>query len=510
MHSEGRRTTSSPSFWGHSEDAGLDLGDVSAHEEHQIVRRLATGRFDDWAAAAARVGYCTNPIRVRGTTTSFDASTGQALSSYSSDSEPMGVLHLRCGNRRADVCPSCSRVYAADMFHLIRCGVAGGKGVPTEVADNPLVFATLTAPSFGAVHTAASSRGRCHPRSGRQADCPHGRTQSCVARHTDDDPLLGQPLCWECYDYASQVVWQWWAPELWRRFTIALRRAVARDLGVKPHQLSNVATVQYAKVAEFQLRGVVHFHALVRCDGPRTDDGFAPAPGAITAQRLCELIKQAARDIGFTAPAVLDEPLTRSLRFGEQLDARPVLTARRTDDPEQPLKPEQVAGYLAKYATKAATTSAGGGTNPHLERLKKVAGAIALTAAEETQPDEELVPYELMSHWVHMLGFRGHFATKSRRYSVTLGALRRARRRAQHLIARAKEDGRYLDLGAMELELMTEDDDETTLVIGDWRYAGTGWETAGDAALARGAAARAREYAQWKAQQLRGTSNRRV
>src|SRR3712207_7797894 len=33
--------------------------------------------------------------------------------------------------------------------------------------------------------------------------------------------LLGQPLCSECYDYASHVVWQWFAPNLWRRFTIA-------------------------------------------------------------------------------------------------------------------------------------------------------------------------------------------------------------------------------------------------------------------------------------------------
>jgi replication initiator protein RepSA len=29
--------------------------------------------------------------------------------------------------------------------------------------------------------------------------------------------------------------------------------------------------------------------------------------------------------------------------------------------------------------------------------------------------------------WAHMLGFGGHFSSKSRRYSTTLGALRRAR-----------------------------------------------------------------------------------
>jgi hypothetical protein len=104
-----------------------------------------------------------------------------------------------------------------------------------------------------------------------------------------------------------------------------------------------------------------------------------------------------------------------------------------------------------------------------------------------------------MANWVHMLGFRGHFATKSRRYSITLGALRRARRRAQILIAAARRDGRRIDLAGLEAELMADDEDETTLVIGDWRFAGTGWETAGDAALAKAAAARAREYAQWKA-----------
>jgi len=74
------------------------------------------------------------------------------------------------------------------------------------------------------------------------------------------------------------VVWQWWAPDLWRRFTIALRRLIAHTLGVPAVRLAEVATVQYAKVAEYQLRGLVHFHALVRLDGPRTPDGFAPAP----------------------------------------------------------------------------------------------------------------------------------------------------------------------------------------------------------------------------------------
>lgn len=42
---------------------------------------------------------------------------------------------------------------------------------------------------------------------------------------------------------------------------------------------------------------------------------------------------------------------------------------------------------------------------------------------------------------------------------------------------------------------------ETTLVIGHWQYVGTGWNTEGERVLAIAAAARAREYAQEKAQQ---------
>jgi hypothetical protein len=56
-----------------------------------------------------------------------------------------------------------------------------------------------------------------------------------------------------------------------------------------------------------------------------------------------------------------------------------------------------------------------------------------------------------------MLGFRGHFSTKSRRYSTTLGALRDARaewRRAQAMAGRPATD--------------------TTYVLAHWVFAGTG------------------------------------
>ena len=137
----------------------LKLNHLSPEVSRLVVARLVSKDFGAWTDALARVGNCVRPVRLRGTSERIDAETGEVLSSFSSADHPLGVVHVRCGNRRASECPSCSRLYAADMFHLIRAGVTGGKTVPESVADHPLLFATLTAPSFGRVHTS----GRCHP-----------------------------------------------------------------------------------------------------------------------------------------------------------------------------------------------------------------------------------------------------------------------------------------------------------------------------------------------------------
>ena len=38
--------------------------------------------------------------------------------------------------------------------------------------------------------------------------------------------------------------------------------------------------VRFVKVAEYQARGVVHFHAIIRLDA-NTDDGYAPPPAGL-------------------------------------------------------------------------------------------------------------------------------------------------------------------------------------------------------------------------------------
>ena len=297
------------------EPAWFDLSSAPGTLGREVRDLIGSTEFDAWSEALGRVGNCERPIRLRGQSTTVDATTGEVISTYRSDAGPLGVTHVRCGNRRQDMCASCARLYAADMFHLIRAGITGGKTVPERVAENPLVFLTVTGPSFGLVHSRRDGASRCHPYAAGDPRCPHGRPRTCHARHGEDDHELGQPLCPQCYDYASHVVWQWWAPDLWRRLTIALRRLLARTLGVPADRLGEVATLQYAKVAEYQVRGAVHFHALVRLDGPRTVEGFAAAPAVIDAGLLDADPVARRHDL----PEMARFMLATGLRLGETL-----------------------------------------------------------------------------------------------------------------------------------------------------------------------------------------------
>ena len=89
--------------------------------------------------------------------------------------------------------------------------------------------------------------------------------------------------------------------------------------------------------------------------------------------------------------------------------------------------------------------------------------------------------------WAHMLGFGGHFSTKSRRYSTALGALRRAR--VTYAIRRRRGDMLPLDAWGRP------EDDQAVIVVASWRYLGRGYRSTGEAWLAASAAGRAREGA---------------
>jgi hypothetical protein len=464
--------------------------------------RFSDGTFAAWAETAVKVGFCAQPIHLRGQSETFSPVTGEVTSVFTSKDTPLGELYVPCGNRRAEVCPACSRTYARDVYAMIKAGVVGGKTIPDTVANNPLLFVTFTAPSFGHVHgtrphpkTKEPTGGMCRPRGDRATTCPHGVKLSCHTRHQPGDPALGAPLCAECYDWASAIVWQWWAPELWRRTTIALKRALARELDVTESQLNQVASLQYAKVAEYQQRGLVHFHALIRLGGPKAAGPGAPA--LLDADTLANLVQTATKAVTYQASPVHRQDVTRVLSWGNQLDIKKV--ARDPDNKKlrnQALTPEQVAGYLAKYATKDATTmNSNNGTSEHLKRLRATCTSLWFKSYSHYGTKS---PYQLLKKWADMYGFRGHFTTKSRAYSVTLGRLRRARRR----YAQLTQNSVYTPLDTRDLEahlLADNHDEETTLVISQWTYHGTGWDTNHDTQMALASAAQARAHAQQQA-----------
>jgi hypothetical protein len=227
----------------------------------------------------------------------------------------------------------------------------------------------------------------------------------------------------------------------------ACPRAPGRAVGGGARRLVRVS---YAKVAEFQRRGAIHFHAVIRLDAAtdcRCPACLAPPPELFTAAQLENALRLAVPSVQVSCPAVDGEP-ARYARRGEQLDVHNITTG---DDQAGELSAEQVAGCIAKYATKA-TESFGSGLDRRLgdgdlERLDRLPAHVAelIRAAWELGGRPELDGLRLRA-WAHMLGFRGHWSTKSRRYSTTMGALRRAR--VAFAKRRRAKDGVPLDAGA--------------------------------------------------------------
>jgi hypothetical protein len=179
----------------------------------------------------------------------------------------------------------------------------------------------------------------------------------------------------------------------------------------------------------------------------------------------------------------------RELGWGEQLDVREIAAfgadAEFTD--------QAVAAYVAKYATKSADASGtldralycrpcqgrGATLLPHGTPLPCTACdgtgqarplprlAVARHVRQMIRTCWELGRLPEFAHlklwkWAHMLGFRGHFSTKSRSYSTTLGALRDARRAW-------RTEQAHVHAG------LPEHDPDTILVVGHWAYLGTGY-----------------------------------
>ena len=507
----GRWPVSIPAPEGVGVEAGLPATLVSAATVKQALARARRHDYGQWIEHVRHVGDCTRPVRLTGRQGVVDTQTGAIVHAVDTAVMPDGELYKACGNRRASVCPACAEVYRADTYQLIHAGISGGKGIPATVREHPFAFVTLTAPSFGPVHSLRARDGRarrCRPR--RRADvadvCAHGRPVGCHAVHTEGDQQLGQPLCLDCYDHDHQVVFNAMSGELWRRTTATLAKHL-RKIGVR---------ASFGKVAEMQARGVVHFHAIIRLDALDPDlrtavgpDGLerlaevpAPPPAWVTVAVLKRLLTGIVASTSFDSPPHTQQPDGWPIAWGAQLDVRPVRAVARQQlgigIGTGPIAETAVAGYLAKYATKATETTGHVSTRispatvgryadltTHPGRLIEACWRLGHPAADldpaAAVKNSGRLSYTRLRRWAHMLGFGGHFSTKSRRYSVTLGRLRGAR------ITYRRDASNH-----RRHQIAPEPD--TTLLVGSLTFAGIGWHTTGDALLANTAAVQAREH----------------
>jgi hypothetical protein len=125
-----------------------------------------------------------------------------------------------------------------------------------------------------------------------------------------------------------------------------------------------------------------------------------------------------------------------------------------------------LAGYIAKYATKT-TGAVEGADRPirdiaHLEHLHLTPHHRRMILTAWELGDRAEYGELNLRRWAHMLGFRGHFLTKSHRYSTTFTAMRAERRRWRLLADLSELDRDSDDPNRIPPDL------DTITVINDW------------------------------------------
>ena len=254
-------------------------------------------------------------------------------------------------------------------------------------------------------------------------------------------------------------------------------------------KLLSLVKPRMVKVAEYQGRGAIHFHAIIRLDAaPPEDDpeAVAPPPQEFTVEKLEEAVRAARDSAVVSCPelAALGK-FDTSIRWGSAIDVRVIRGGR----PGR-LTHEAVAAYISLYSVKFS--EALGLPQSRIEddddiealdapeHVRKLVWACCLLSRRE-----ELAELRLPDH-AHGLGFGGHFLTKSRRYSTTMAALRKVR--CDHVRKQLLgENGVVLDAWGRP------EDGGPVEVVRRWQYMGWGYRSVGEAWLAATAAARARE-----------------
>ena len=271
-------------------------------------------------------------------------------------------------------------------------------------------------------------------------------------------------------------MWNAHAPELWRRTVIGIRRHL--DKLAKTH--GTRVKLSYAKVGEFQRRGLIHFHAIFRLDGldPIHPERTVPPHPAFTADVLADVIRQAANVTWFATVGHPARPKGWDIAWGAQVDPRVV---RLTGDGE--VTDVAVASYLAKYATKSTEA-----VGPLAVRI--TAGNLRLYGNPASHQGR-LDPRRLAARQPPAPRLPG---------AAPLGTHARLPRPLRHqkpplLHHHARPPRRPPELEPPPAPpRCAPRRRQTVITLTDLEWAGRGWRTTGDAVLALSAAARAREH----------------
>lgn len=214
------------------------------------------------------------------------------------------TFEKRCGNRRADKCQPCSTIWKDDAyFTLMR---------PSREHKGTITFITLTAPGstiFGKTHT-AQYQGM--------------KSERCACRgfHKPEDSIIGLPILRKGVDefeYRRVVEFNNLASRL---VTVTLQK-IYRQLATELGKDIKEVRLPTARVMEWQSRGLLHAHIIVR--------GHIPT----------FIIENAVNGSPKNKRRRIDPATHKGIRWGNQVNVRHLNSDQ-----------ENQIGYLSAYMTK--------------------------------------------------------------------------------------------------------------------------------------------------------------
>lgn len=429
-------------------------------------------------------GNCSHPVRLSGEV--VDLATGEVHS--------RGLL-VACKDRREVVCPSCSSLYKADAWILVSTGLEGGKDVPVSVSTHPRLFVTLTAPSFGPVHT-ISSNGSCAGFNGHlgtklATDDAYTTRDTIVRTHFDapNSALIHSALrapfggtnraqfhaldgahpcatdgatmrahhdaqfrAHRCFTNQGQcftrhdrddpelghplcpACYDYEGAVLWNATVSKLWNNTVQWIRRLLAEASGFNQVSLRRIAQVQYLKVAELQrrGLVHVHAVIRLDGPDGPEDAVPEWMSSALLGSVVGKAVRRAVAVA--PNGVACRWGTVLDLR-----------QLPLGGEdarKITSYLAKYSTKTTDGSRDLAHRFHSRRQIRIQvgdphARVMVETAWDLASKPELKHLHLRDH-AHTLGFTGQLITKSRRYSTTFTRLREVR--AEYM-AGANADG---------------------------------------------------------------------